>query len=164
MHFSSTYFALAFSLATGTFAIPKLVNTGKAATAIDPSLPTYSHGATDSVPLQCHMFAPYVPQALLGAVCSLHMTPLTPGQMPTLDSACFAGPVHTQGTGTSNQPTTTHNGGPEQTGHGAGQTHTQEATSTNGVHQPQQTNTLGSSTNTGGDHQQQTTQAAATTH
>ncbi|KAI4139101.1 MAG: hypothetical protein L6R39_006471 [Caloplaca ligustica] len=85
----------------------------------------YGSQTTSSAPIpsQCHMFKPYVPEVLLSAVCSLHMTPLAAGVVPTINTACFAGQgpentflptqptAQTQGPFTRPQPMGTNTGG-----------------------------------------------------
>ncbi|KAI4131073.1 MAG: hypothetical protein LQ338_001394 [Usnochroma carphineum] len=98
-------------MATGTLAIPLVehhASTGASQPTGAPqsmdafdfasaSLPTLTNlyqaevtaASSSSMPAECKMFKPYVPEIVLEAVCSLHMTPLPAGQSPTLNSACF---------------------------------------------------------------------------
>ncbi|KAL8947887.1 MAG: hypothetical protein Q9222_005880, partial [Ikaeria aurantiellina] len=84
MHFSSGYLALALSLATGTLAHPAREHTG---TGTGPSGPMETGDST--VPPACKMFKPYVAEVFLEAVCSMHLTPLAAGIMPTINTACL---------------------------------------------------------------------------
>ncbi|KAL8713577.1 MAG: hypothetical protein Q9220_002439 [cf. Caloplaca sp. 1 TL-2023] len=89
MHFSSSYLAFALSLATGALAHPAHgTHTGTGTgTGTGPNNP-YETGTGDVLPA-CKMFKPYVAEVFLSAVCSLHMTPLAAGVMPTINSACL---------------------------------------------------------------------------
>ncbi|KAL8907978.1 MAG: hypothetical protein Q9171_005640 [Xanthocarpia ochracea] len=50
----------------------------------------------NGVPEQCMMFMPYVAPVFLEAVCSLHMTPLAPGSMPTFPTSCLSSAIGEQ--------------------------------------------------------------------
>ncbi|KAL8651013.1 MAG: hypothetical protein Q9226_004896 [Calogaya cf. arnoldii] len=47
-------------------------------------------GGDGKFPKQCSMFMPYVAPALMGPICSLHMTPLAPGSKPIVPTSCFS--------------------------------------------------------------------------
>ncbi|KAL8916374.1 MAG: hypothetical protein Q9172_006331 [Xanthocarpia lactea] len=48
------------------------------------------------IPEQCMMFKPYVAPVFLEVVCSMHMTPLAPGSMPTFPTSCFSSAIGEQ--------------------------------------------------------------------
>ncbi|KAL9581100.1 MAG: hypothetical protein Q9212_004098 [Teloschistes hypoglaucus] len=151
MQFSSKYLALALALATGTLAIPQQY---ERQTTTQPHSPRETGGST-SLPSECHMFKPYVAEIFLEAICSLHMNPLTPGQMPAVNSECF-------GAGAS-QTLVNHGYQPQRTSLGGGNEYTQVATPTTKPYQGQQTTRgggyQGQQTTRGGGYQgQQTTQ------
>ncbi|KAL8856620.1 MAG: hypothetical protein Q9178_006776 [Gyalolechia marmorata] len=66
---------------------------------------------TDGIPEQCMMFKPYVAPVFLEAVCSLHMTPLAPGSMPTFPTSCLSSAVgeETDGYGDGPEPSSSGN-------------------------------------------------------
>ncbi|KAI4099712.1 MAG: hypothetical protein L6R37_005856 [Teloschistes peruensis] len=142
MHFSSRYLTLALAFATGTLAIPQQYE--RQTTTQPPS--SRESGGSTSLPSECHMFKPYVAEIFLEAICSLHMNPLTPGQLPAVNSECFgAGASHTiVNHGNTYQP--------QQTSLGGGNGYTQVATPTKNPYQGQQT------TQRGGYQGQQTSQ------
>ncbi|KAI4241905.1 MAG: hypothetical protein L6R40_004304 [Gallowayella cf. fulva] len=108
MHFSATYLTLALSLASSVLAMPQQENYlrqttttslgengyGARTTTTGPYVPGSTGGAR--VHPECMMFGPYVPPALLEAVCSLHMTPLGAGVVQSFPSSCL-NPVAGQG-------------------------------------------------------------------
>ncbi|KAL8993239.1 MAG: hypothetical protein Q9188_007381 [Gyalolechia gomerana] len=90
MHFPSPHLALALSIASTTLASPTRGSTNDiiypSTTGPAGSLPTSD--STSTLPAECIMFKPYVPEIVMEAVCSLH---LTPSAVPTLNAACFGG-------------------------------------------------------------------------
>ncbi|KAL8663645.1 MAG: hypothetical protein Q9202_003715 [Teloschistes flavicans] len=135
MYFSGKYFTLALAFATGTLAVPQQYV--RQTTTQPPS--ALSSGGSTTIPSECHMFKPYVAEVFLGAICSLHMNPLAPGKMPTINSECFgAGAQQTiVNHGHSYQPQETSLGGGN--GYTFQQQTTQVATPTNNPYQGQQT-------------------------
>ncbi|KAI4272416.1 MAG: hypothetical protein L6R38_006620 [Xanthoria sp. 2 TBL-2021] len=98
MQFSTTYIALALSLASIAIARPQQgqdqqqqpTTTFNGGYQVSQPTDTIPGGGDDEVPKQCKMFMPYVPPALLEAVCSLHMTPLAAGSMPVVPTSCLS--------------------------------------------------------------------------
>ncbi|KAI4257453.1 MAG: hypothetical protein L6R42_005647 [Xanthoria sp. 1 TBL-2021] len=92
MHFPTTYLALALSLSSSAIARPQQgqYQQQQPNTTFNGGYDTIPSGGEDAVPKQCKMFMPYVPPALLGAVCSLHMTPLPAGSMPVVPTSCLS--------------------------------------------------------------------------
>ncbi|CAO1601992.1 hypothetical protein XANCAGTX0491_005628 [Xanthoria calcicola] len=98
MHFSTICLALALSLTSSAIARPQQgqYQQQQATTTFDGDYQapqptdTIPSGGNDNLPKQCMMFMPYVPPALLGAVCSLHMTPLAAGSVPIVPTSCLS--------------------------------------------------------------------------
>ncbi|KAL8996893.1 MAG: hypothetical protein Q9169_003704 [Polycauliona sp. 2 TL-2023] len=123
MHFSTTHLALVVALASSVLARPQqnqyenqqatttnndgqyggsqptptVSEAGYQMPTITPvvegSNPYEEEEESGSVPAQCSMFKPYVAPGLLGAVCSLHMTPLPAGEKPHFPTSCFSADV-----------------------------------------------------------------------
>ncbi|KAI4229452.1 MAG: hypothetical protein LQ349_006387 [Xanthoria aureola] len=98
MHFSTTCLALALSLTSSAIARPQQgqYQQQQATTTFDGDYQapqptdTIPSVGNNNIPKQCMMFMPYVPPALLGAVCSLHMTPLAAGSVPIVPTSCLS--------------------------------------------------------------------------
>ncbi|KAI4111293.1 MAG: hypothetical protein LQ339_000754 [Xanthoria mediterranea] len=98
MHFSTTCLALALSLTSSAIARPQqgqcqqqqATTTFNGGYQMPQPTDTIPSGGNNNVPRQCMMFMPYVPPALLGAVCSLHMTPLAAGSVPIVPTSCLS--------------------------------------------------------------------------
>ncbi|KAI4168969.1 MAG: hypothetical protein LQ343_006000 [Gyalolechia ehrenbergii] len=90
MHFPSPHLTLALSIASTTLANPTRRSTNNiiypSTTGPDGSQPTSD--STSALPADCIMFKPYVPEIVMEAVCSLH---LTPSAVPTLNAAFTGG-------------------------------------------------------------------------
>ncbi|KAL9597473.1 MAG: hypothetical protein Q9219_005106 [cf. Caloplaca sp. 3 TL-2023] len=100
MHFPSTYLGLALALTTTSFATPTRQNPNDYS---EPSVTApFGTDSTGTLPAQCAMFKHYVPEAVIDAVCSMHMTP---GAVPTMGAGCFGGGGGGGGGGAIPQPT-----------------------------------------------------------
>ncbi|KAL8810291.1 MAG: hypothetical protein Q9200_002694 [Gallowayella weberi] len=155
---------MALSLASSTLARPQAGGYERQTTSSttggygSPTRSTSSvYGDTTGgarVPPECMMFGAYVPPAFLAAVCSLHMTPLAAGVMPSIPTGCLVptagqnsllygnGPVQKE-----LQPTTTRSS-VTQLGGGYNQPSTTSFTSLDGYEQATTSSTSTSATTT----------------